>query len=219
MPDAVHPASSLTTRLILPSAAITLAVTLLRVAGELAHGSKSWFNPAQGGYMAIVGIVWLVPVFGVYFALRLTAAGERPSSVGRSMGLGVAGCVIFALGFYLFNTGIVKNYTGVILMWTLAVAGAATAFPAWRALSRILLAYGYAARIPVAIVMAIATWADWQSHYSTVQPDSPRIETYILYGLIPQLVWWVCFTVVVGSLFGIVAGTLAAARQRVQQAA
>lgn len=206
-------------RLILVPAVITLAVTLLRLAGELLHGSKSWFNTDQGGYLAIVGIVWLVPVFGVYFALRLTAAGEQPRHRGRSLGLAAAGCVVFALGFYLFNAGIIRSMTGVVVMWALAVVGAAVAIPAWRALSRVLVAYAYAARVPVAMVMALATWADWQSHYSTVDPSAPRIESYILFGFIAQLVWWVSFTIVVGTLFGIVAATLVPGRQRVQQAA
>ncbi|HEV2494797.1 MAG TPA: hypothetical protein VG204_17180 [Terriglobia bacterium] len=219
MIDAAHPTPSSTARLILLPAVITLGVTLLRLAGELAHGSKSWFNADQGGYLGIVGIVWLVPIFGVYFALRLTAAGEPPRQVGRSIGLAAAACVVFALGFYLFNAGIVRSFTGIIVMWTLAVAGAALAFPAWRALSRVLVAYAYAARIPVAIVMALATWADWQTHYSTVDPNTPRLESYVLFGFIPQLVWWVSFTIVVGMLFGVVAAAFAPERQRVQQAA
>jgi hypothetical protein len=36
------------------------------------------------------------------------------------------------------------------------VAAAALQFPAWLALFKVLLAYGYAARIPVAIVMFFA---------------------------------------------------------------
>lgn len=206
-------------RLVLVPAVITLAVTLLRLAGELLHESKAWFNADQGGYMAIVGIVWLVPVFGVYFALRLTAAGEHLRHAGRSIGLGAAAFAVFALGYYLFNAGIIRSMTGVIVMWALAVVGAGIALAAWPALARILVAYAYAARIPVAIVMALATWANWQSHYSTVDPNTPRLESYVLFGFIPQLVWWVSFTIVVGMLFGIVAAALAPGRQRVQQAA
>jgi hypothetical protein len=219
MADAVSGARPPVARLILIPAFITLAVTILRVAGELKHWSRAWFNPEQGGGGAVVGIVWLVPIFGVYFALKLIATGERPKSAARGIALAVAGCLVLALGFYLFNAGVVKNLAGIIVLWTLAAAGAALQLPAWRALFKVLAAYGYAARIPVAIVMAIATWADWQSHYSTAQPGISKVESYISYGLIPQLVWWVSFTIVVGSLFGTVAAALATARQRAQQAA
>jgi hypothetical protein len=52
--------------LILVPAIITLAVTLLRLAGELLRWSPTFFNREAGGPGAIVGIVWLVPVFGIY---------------------------------------------------------------------------------------------------------------------------------------------------------
>ena len=90
-------------------------------------------------------------------------------------------------------------------MWALAALGAALQFPTWRRLFRVLLAYAYAARIPVAIVMAIATWAGWQSHYSTAQPGESKLLMYFLFAFIPQLVWWVAFTVIAGSLFGTLA--------------
>ena len=54
-------------RLILVAAVITLAVTLLRLVGELQQWSSALFNREPGGGGAIVGIVWLVPVFGIYF--------------------------------------------------------------------------------------------------------------------------------------------------------
>ncbi len=52
-------------RLILVPAVITLAVTLLRLVGELQQWSSALFNRSAGGGGAIVGIVWLVPVFGI----------------------------------------------------------------------------------------------------------------------------------------------------------
>ena len=45
-----------TRKLILVPALITLAVTLLRLTGELLHWSKTLFNPAPGGGGAIVGL-------------------------------------------------------------------------------------------------------------------------------------------------------------------
>jgi hypothetical protein len=64
-----------TTRLILVPALITLAVTGLRVIGELQHWSPRLFNPSAGGGGALVGIVWLPIIFGPYFALKLSGTG------------------------------------------------------------------------------------------------------------------------------------------------
>jgi hypothetical protein len=205
MTSVSHGESNSNLRIILVPGLITLAVTLLRLAGELAAGPRAWFNPEQGGAWAIVGIVWLVPIFGVYFALKQAQKGDRPGSIGRAIGLAAAGFVVFALGFYLYNAGYVRGFAGLGLLWGLAVAGAAIVLPAWPGLFKVLLAYGYAARVPVAVVMLIATWANWQTHYSTAFPGESKVETYFLFAFVPQLVWWVSFTVVVGSLVGILA--------------
>src|SRR3989442_9935406 len=85
-------------RLILGPALITLAITLLRLVGELSRWSPSLFNREPGGPGALVGIVWLIPVFGIYFALRLARAGERPTGVGRTL---ARAAVAFVL-----NTGV-----------------------------------------------------------------------------------------------------------------
>ena len=52
-------------KLILVPAVITLAVTLLRLVGELQGWSPTLFNRGDKAWSpALVGIVWLVPVFG-----------------------------------------------------------------------------------------------------------------------------------------------------------
>ena len=85
-------------RLILIPSVITLVVTLLRVVGELRHWSPALFNPSAGGGGALVGITWLVPIFGIYFALKLSDAGEGPVGVGRAIGLAVLGLLLMAGG-------------------------------------------------------------------------------------------------------------------------
>jgi hypothetical protein len=192
-------------RLILLPGVITLAVTLLRLVGELEHWSKTWFNPEPGGFLALVGIVWLVPVFGVYFALKLAGAGPGAPHFGHAIGHAILGAILLAAGFYLFNGGFIRGLRGVVVMWALAALGGILQWRTWRSLFAVLLAYGYVARIPVAIVMALATWAGWQSHYSAAVPGESKLEMYLLAAFIPQLVWWVAFTIVVGSLFGTLA--------------
>jgi len=91
-------------RLIVVPAVITLAVTLLRLVGELRHWSPTLFSREAGGAGALVGIVWLVPIFGIYFAIRLNKAGQGPASRGRAIGFAVAALLAeVVLGFAIFR--------------------------------------------------------------------------------------------------------------------
>ena len=87
-----------TMRLVLVPALISLVVTLWRLTGELLTWSTVFFNPEAGGVGAIIGITWLAPIFGIYFALHLAKNGDAPSSWGKAIGLVV-------LGFFLLVTG------------------------------------------------------------------------------------------------------------------
>lgn len=194
-------------RLIFYPAAITLVVTLARVAGELYSGSKALFNPEQGGAWAIVGIVWLVPIFGAYFGFRLARQGDRPAGLMRGLALAILGAVIFVAGFYLYQE-VLKSFTGVIVMWTLAVIAGLLQIFAWRGLFKLLAAYAYSARIPVAIVMLVATLKNWPSHYNANIPGFPPLTGFFLFGFIPQLIWWVSFTIVLGTIAGVISATL-----------
>lgn len=208
------PTTRLSTRqLILVPAIITLGVTLLRLVGELQHWSKVWFNPEPGGGFAVVGIVWLAPVFGIYFALKLVAAGEGPRSVGWALRFAVLGVLVVLVGAFLpltFRLHLSFRQE-LIYMWATAVLAAVVTFPGWPALFKALLAYAYAARIPVAIVMFFAFRGNWGTHYDALPPNFPALglwPKYLLLGLFPQLIFWVGFTIVTGSLFGTVAGAI-----------
>ncbi len=65
-------------KLILVPAVITLAITLLRLVGELQGWSPGLFSRAAGGGGALVGISWLVPIFGAWFGWKLAKAGGAP---------------------------------------------------------------------------------------------------------------------------------------------
>src|SRR6516165_8267723 len=101
-------------RFILVPGVITLAVTLLRLTGELEHWSKAWFNPEQGGFLAVVGIVWLVPVFGIYFALKLSGEGQGAAHLGHAIGRAIMGAILLGAGFYLLNGGVIRGLRGVV---------------------------------------------------------------------------------------------------------
>jgi hypothetical protein len=203
-------------RLILIPSVITLVVTLLRVVGELRHWSSALFNPSAGGGGALVGVTWLVPIFGIYFALKLSGAGEGPVGVGKAIGLAVLGLAVLVGGSILTIAPQIhlpgKQAIGLLLM----VAAAALQFKSWPALSKALLAYGYAARIPVAVVMFFAIRGSWGTHYDALPPgfsDMNFWPKYVQIGLIPQLVFWVAFTMIVGTLFGSIATAIFSRRK------
>jgi hypothetical protein len=198
-------------RLILVPAIITLAVTLLRLVGELQSWSPTLFNREAGGGMALVGIVWLVPVFGIYFALRLAGAGAGPDKLLRAFGLTILALVLTPVAGGLASVaGVDQMSLAMLVIYAVvAVVSVTVAMRAWPALGRVLVAYGLAARIPVAIVMLVAILANWGTHYDVPpSPDFPAmapLAKWFWIGLIPQLTVWIAFTVVIGMLFGLIA--------------
>src|SRR5438876_57810 len=135
--------SSGITRLILIPSVITLLVTILRLIGELQHWSSVWFHPGAGGGGAIIGITWLVPIFGVYFALKLSGAGEGLERAGRAILLAVLGLLAMAGGTFIAFAPQIQFPGKVVAGLLLVAAAAALQLPAWPALFCTLLAYGY----------------------------------------------------------------------------
>ena len=194
-------------KLITVPALITLGVTLLRLVGELMHWSARLFNPAPGGTGAIVGIAWLVPIFGAYFAIKLAGAGETPSSSGAAIGYALLGVALVpVLGFGGSKLGLPEQSFTLFGVFIVAgIAGAVIAMRGWPALGKVLLAYGLAARIPVAIVMLVAMLGNWGTHYDVAPPGFPAmgvLPKWLLIGLLPQMTIWIWYTIALGALFG-----------------
>jgi hypothetical protein len=202
--------------LILVPSVITLAVTLLRLVGELQGWAPRLFSRQAGGGGALVGIAWLVFVFGAWFAWKLIDQGHYPPAPFRPLGYGVLGLVI------AFGSGAGAGALGIPFTARLGVFAVASvvalfvAMKGWPALGRVLVAYGLAARIPVILVMLVAMIGNWGTHYD-VNPPDPNfpamgvLPKWILIGVIPQLTAWMGFTVVFGMIVG---GLVAAARRR-----
>jgi hypothetical protein len=195
-------------RLIFIPAVITLAVTLLRLVGELQHWPRALFNPAAGGPGALVGISWLPLIFGIYFALKLMQAGDGPASPLRAILHVVVGAVVAIGGSLLwatFSPGFYGQLLSVCVMFPIA---AAIQYPAWPALCKTLLAYAFAARVPVAILMYFAMRGNWGTHYDAVPPEAPEVlklefwPKYLWLALLPQVTVWIGMTVLAGSLTG-----------------
>lgn len=194
-----------TGRLILVPALISLGVTLLRLVGEINRWSPVFFNREAGGPGALVGIVWLVPIFGVYFAVRLSKAGRGPKTRGRAIGHAMAGLVLFVVLYIAVAKLVPSNVARAALINLAAALSALVVYWGWPELGWTEIAYGLAARIPVALVMLVAMAAGWGTHYELGPPGFPAMSLFpkwLAIGLLPQLVFWIGFTVLVGSLFG-----------------
>jgi hypothetical protein len=203
----------------LPLGAIALAVTLVRLAGERLGWSEAWWSRATGGVVPsgvswVIGVTWLALPFGIWLAARLVARGRGPLSARRAVGFSLLAAIVFVLGMRLVpRLGL--GMTGFLLgVWTTAVVAALVAWRAWPALGKELLAYGLLSRLPVVVVMLLAMWGRWGTHYDYA--DAPQVQqlpfwtAFTALALVPQLVFWVAFTIAAGMA----AGSLTAAALR-----
>ena len=191
-------------RLILAPSLITLGVTILRLVGELQNWPAPLFSRAAGGGLAIVGISWLPVIFGIYFALKLARAGAGPVSLGKAFGFTALALLVMVAGGYLFG---ISQFSGAKLAagCVLIALSAITPLLGWPSLGKALIAYAYAARIPVVAIMFFAIRGGWGTHYDGPPPNFPEmgyLPKFFLIGVLPQLIAWIAFTVIVGMLFG-----------------
>ena len=67
-------------------ALLTLVVTVLRLVGQVQGWSPTVFGrPEAGGGGALLGISWLIFVFGLWFGVRVQRSGAGPASPGRAL--------------------------------------------------------------------------------------------------------------------------------------
>jgi len=94
--------------LILMPVVISIVVTLVRLVGELMEGPSILFGRQAGGGFALVGITWLVPVFGTYFAVKLIRTGYRPKGNWKLVLLSLVSAVVAAL--IIFGAGTLLGF-------------------------------------------------------------------------------------------------------------
>ena len=211
------------TSLITIPALITLGITILRLVGELEHWPKLFFNPAAGGGFAIVGISWLPIIFGPYFALKLAGAGDGPSSAGKAIGFAFLGLVLLFLGGWVAEASFAHHPNVALIGLLLMLASAFIPGIGWRLLGNTLLAYAFAPRIPVVIVMFLAMRGNgglgWGTHYDVAPPNFPPqsfAAKFLHLAVFPQMTFWIGWTVVLGAILG---GIVAAIARRGKQGA
>jgi hypothetical protein len=79
----------------------------------------------------------------------------------------------------------------------------------WWNLFKTLLLYGLAARIPVIIIMGLAIYGNWGTHYDAFEAGSlaeaTRMVKFLRGGVLIQLVWWLLiWTVGSGMIAGLI---------------
>ena len=198
-------------RLVLEPSLVALGVTVLRLLGERGHWSERWFSSETSGIVPrgtswLFGITWLAAPFGIYFAARLMRSGEGPRRPGRALALCVLGVAFLLVAGRLAWKLPVAFPPILIFVWLVMVAAAAPAWLGWPALARTLLAYGLASRVVVVAVMLLAMRGNWGTHYDYVGMPSPFQmpfwPRFLWLAFFPQLVFWVAFTILLGSVTG-----------------
>jgi hypothetical protein len=194
-----------TRELVLVPAIITLAITALRLVGELQGWDQRLFNRAGGGGGAIIGISWLPLFFGVYFAWRLVRAGEGPARAGKALGMAVVGLLIFPAAMWIASTLGVPQLGMIVVACFVALVAGTVACQGWPELGKTLFVYALAARVPVAVLMLPAILGHWGTHYDALPPKFPAmspVATWAVVGLFPQMTLWIGLTLVMGMLTG-----------------
>lgn len=206
--------------LVLLPAVLSWLVTAARVVGEVNGFGAPWVSSAPGGGGALLGIVWLAPVFGAWFGWRLAPAAP-PRAAGLAVLLHLAGLVAYVGGFQVvrfvlrFDTTTPTGLTAQILaMGVVSLLVLPLAFVAWPQLARTNVVYAFAVRVPTAVVTFPAVFGAWGTHLEKFGPND-----YAGFGPWPhaallaftQLVFWTSFTVLAGGLFG---SLVALARRR-----
>ena len=169
-------------RLVLVPALVTLALTQLRLTGDLLGWSEMGL-PFE--------IAWLVPLFGAYFALHLQRVDTSAPSAARVFRGTILPLVLFVAGLILLR----PTSGGMGLLSLIAVILVRRTWPRF---GNTLLTYAFAARLPVIVTMLAATLGGWD----TVFDVSPYNA---LAGTLPQLTVWFAFTVVAGGVAASVA--------------
>ena len=100
-------------------------------------------------------------------------SGQGPGDRGRAVRLSVVGVLLFIAGIAIGAIPQLSTIVKVAIGLILAVLAIGLQYSGWPKLFNVLLAYGFASRIPVLIVMFLAMRGDWQTHYDAVQPQFP----------------------------------------------
>ncbi|MFT7535997.1 MAG: hypothetical protein ACI85K_001950 [Hyphomicrobiaceae bacterium] len=202
--------------MVLVPAVISLAVTILRLVGELQGWNDQFFSnvaPGGDGKPGWVGIGWLMPIFGFWFGRKLRLQTGGPASLGKAALRFLIGAAVLIGGFAAcIGLGLMVmpseqapgQPSGLLYALALALGSAIIMFTAWPRLAATLLLYGILARIPVIVITWLAVENAWGSHHTKLAPGTVLVAEgdRLMYLLMPQMTIWIVATIMVGGLFG-----------------
>jgi hypothetical protein len=209
--------------LVLIPAIVSLVVSILRRVGELNGWNDTLFSNAAPGpeqKPGLVGIAWLVPIFGFWFGFALKRRGAGPAHAGKAalrfaIGLGVMiGGFMLLMASGLIVMPEVKapgTPTGLGYSLILVVFAMGVMFTAWPRLGWTLVLYGLLARIPVVVITYLALERGWDTHHTKLPAGTvlPEGTTPFMFLALPQLTFWIVFTMGIGGLAGCLGAALA----------
>ncbi len=196
-------------RAVIVAGIITLALTAVRLYGELEGWDPKHFNREAGGGMALVGIAWLVPIFGLWFGARLARNGRGPAKKGRAIAMPLIGFAlaagVFALQFKVLK---LEGNAASMLFWVTGPVCALFGVFAWPALAGTNFGYGLLARLPIVAITYWAVSRGWDVHYVKTQ-NATIAEADKAFALsMAQVAIWIPFTILVGGFFGGIAAAM-----------
>ncbi|MBL9075921.1 MAG: hypothetical protein JNL08_00375 [Planctomycetes bacterium] len=213
-------------RLVLVPALLTLVITVLRLVGQIQGWNPTIFGrPEAGGGGAVLGISWLIFVFGLWFGIRLQRSGAGPKAPGRALLTSVIAIAVVFGGMAALQAAGVMWFPdeqnpgeprGLGWMLGLMACGCLVAALAWGRAALVLLVYGLLARIPVVIVTLIALGqVGWTTHYTQIPPFFTNVAEAdrAQFLLMPQLTFWPGLTVLFGTAMASL-GALLSGRKR-----
>lgn len=195
---------------VLIAAILSLAITAVRLYGELHGWDPKVFSTEGGGGGSPLGITWLVPVFGFWFGRRLTKNGHRPKSIATTLCLCVLGIALAGgIAYAAFGTEWLAAKGDWVRKAMFAFPGAAVCglllLIAWPRGWGALALYGILARIPVLVIQHFAFANDWRTHFNSGGPEGPQdpatLNVLLLYA--EGAFWPFGFTVLVGGIFAV----------------
>jgi hypothetical protein len=189
------------------AAVITLLLTAVRLSGELLGWDPRFFGTDAGGGGALLGIGWLIPVFGAWFATVLRARGQVPANPRRALALALLGLVPVAIGFTIVKTMMGVTPAAMGVGGAGCVVGALIAGRGWPALRRTLFGYALLARAPILAITFLDVFLGWGTHYGKLAPGAEELAPLprALVLCLAQMIFWVPITLLGGLLAGAIA--------------
>lgn len=199
-----------TFRLVFWPSLLTLLITAVRLLGEV----QGWINVESGGALSPLGITWCVFLFGGWFGRWLSRDGSMPRM--RRAWAWQLGLALLMVGGVMWSfskldptdtsdAAFAALREKGFVVGIIALAAMVATFAVWPRLAWTLLCYGVVARIGVLAATWLAKDQGWITHHVKFGPAgilrASTAET-MTSAAFPQLLFWVPFTVVMGTLTG-----------------